>query len=73
MYKTIETYVEVDVDLSDFDTDDLKDELESRGELVSDDDFVQELARRIWEKRRLDVDYQHELDKLIYEITGKIL
>ena len=73
MYKTIETYVEVDVDLSDFDTDDLKDELESRGELVSDDECVQELARRIWEKRRLDVDYQHELDKLIYEITGKIL
>ena len=31
MYKTIYTEVEVEVDLSDFDTDDLIEELESRG------------------------------------------
>lgn len=74
MYKTIETYVEVDVDLSDFDTDDLKEELESRGELISDDEFdTQQLIYRIWEKRRLNVDYQHELDKVIYATIGKIL
>ena len=33
-YKTVYTEVEVDVDLSDFDTDDLIEELESRGELL---------------------------------------
>jgi len=31
MYKTIYTEVEVDVDLSEFDTDDLVEELKSRG------------------------------------------
>jgi hypothetical protein len=36
MYKTIYTEVEVDVDLSDFDTDDLLEELESRGSGVMD-------------------------------------
>jgi hypothetical protein len=36
MYKTIYTEVEVDVDLSDFETDDLIEELESRGSAVTD-------------------------------------
>ena len=33
MYKTMYKEVEVDVDLTDFETDDLLDELESRGAL----------------------------------------
>jgi|TARA_B110000503_G_scaffold51779_1_gene83475 hypothetical protein len=32
VYKTVYTEVEVEVDISDFDTEDLLDELESRGE-----------------------------------------
>jgi hypothetical protein len=36
--KTIYTEVEVDVDLSDFDTEDLVEELEERGRLVNSDD-----------------------------------
>ena len=32
-YKTVYTEVEVDIDVSEFDTEDLLDELESRGEL----------------------------------------
>ena len=36
MYKSVYKEVEIDVDLSDFDTEDLLEELESRGELPVD-------------------------------------
>jgi hypothetical protein len=75
MYKTIETYVEVDVDLSDFDTDDLLDELDSRGALPAESDInAKELLQAIWLKRRVGrTDYQTELDQLIYAGLGKIV
>jgi len=75
MYKTIYTEVEVDVDLSDFDTDDLREELESRGELpVEHGADATELLQAIWLKRRVGrTDYQAELDQLIYAGLGKIV
>ena len=73
MYKTIYTEVEVDVDLSDFDTDDLIEELESRGSSVTDYGDGKEILRVIYEKRRLGQDYQIELDQLIYLGLGKVL
>jgi hypothetical protein len=72
-YKTVYTEVSVDVDISDFDTDDLIDELESRGEFVGDNSGNSALVTAIYEKRRLGQDYQTELDQLIYEVTGRIL
>ena len=75
MHKTIYTEVEVDVDLSDFETDDLIEELESRSSLPPDGNInIKELVEKIWLKRRLgNHDYQDELDKLIYKILGKIV
>ena len=75
MYKTVYTEVEVDVDLGDFDTDDLKDELESRGELPADADFdAKEVLTAIWLKRRVgNHNYQAELDQLIYQVLGKVV
>ena len=75
MYKTVYTEVEVDVDLGDFDTEDLLDELESRGELPSDSNYdAKELLEAIWLKRRVGrVDYETELDQLIYAGLGKII
>lgn len=73
------TYVTVDVDLSEFDTDDLRQELRDRGFYVSgsDDEIgltpVHELVRQIYEKRRLGQDYQPQLDQLIYNEMGRIL
>ena len=74
-YKTIYTEVEVDVDLSEFDTEDLLDELASRSSLpVEGSDDAKELIEAIWLKRRLgNHDYQKELDKLIYTTLGKIV
>ena len=75
MYKTVYTEVEVDVDLSDFDTEDLLDELESRGALPVDSNFdAKDLLTAIWLKRRVGrTDYQTELDQLIYAGLGRIV
>ena len=74
MYKTIYTEVEVDVDLCDFETDDLIEELESRGKgFEVDSQTPTELVTKIWEKRRVGKDYQQELDELIYTAIGKII
>jgi hypothetical protein len=73
MYKTVYTEVEVDVDLGDFDTEDLIDELESRGAGGNDFGDGKDVLTRIYEKRRLGQDYQRELDELIYLGLGKII
>jgi len=70
-YKTITA--EVDVDLSDFDTEELIEELELRDSLPSDNS-INSLVEQIWMKRRMgNNDYQTELDKLIYKVLGKIV
>jgi hypothetical protein len=73
MYKTIYTEVEVDVDLSEFDTDDLIEELESRGAGATDYGDGKEVLQSIYEKRRLGQDYQQELDQLIWLGLGRVL
>ena len=73
MYKTIYTEVEVDVDLSDFETDDLIEELESRGAGATDYGDGKDILMSIYEKRRLNKDYQIELEQLIWLGLGKVL
>jgi hypothetical protein len=65
--------VEVEIDLEDFETDDLIEELESRvggGGVFSDGNNILQV---IYEKRRLGKDYQQELDRLIWLGLGKIV
>ena len=74
-YRTVT--VDAEVDLSDFDTDDLIEELEDRGadynKGVNADD-MQALLESIWHKRRQgNHDYQAELDQLIYGVLGKVI
>ena len=71
MYKTV--YTEVDVDLADFETDDLVEELESRGSGTMNYGDGTDVLRAIYEKRRLGKDYQAELDQLILLGLGKIV
>ena len=76
--KTVYTEVEVDVDMSEFDTDDLIEELENRGLDYNtkgvDADEMGALLDSIWMKRRLgNHDYQAELDRLIYGVLGKVV
>ena len=73
MYKTICKEVEVDVDLVDFETDDLIEELESRGAVAGEFGDGKELLQAIYEKRRLRQDYQTELEALIYLGLGRVI
>jgi len=74
-YVTVET--EVEVDLSEFDDDDLIEELENRGLGYNtkgvDGDEMRELLESIWLNRRRGLDYQADLDKLIYGVLGKVI
>ena len=72
-YKTV--YTEVEVNLGDFDTEDLIEELEERGELpLSTGPYdSKELVQKIWMARRQGKDYQALLDDLIYAVTGQII
>jgi hypothetical protein len=70
---TVYTEVEVDVSLSDFDTDDLIQELEERGKMVDGGDTSSgTLVKQIYEKRKLGQDYDQEIKDLIYNVLGKI-
>ena len=73
MYKTMYKEVEVDVDLSDFETDDLIEELESRGAGATDYGDGKDILMAIYEKRRLGQDYQTELEQLIWLGLGKFV
>jgi len=65
--------VEVDVDLDDFDTDELIEELERRGSGTIDYGDGKDVLMSIYEKRRLGKDYQAELDQLIWLGLGKVI
>ena len=73
----ITTEVEVDIDFSDFETADLIEELESRGELPETSGPVtydsKELVEQIWMRRRNGQNYDAPLDQLIWQVLGKIV
>jgi hypothetical protein len=70
--------VDVDVDLDDFDTEDLVEELERRNynwetQIESEDNPNYKIIREIYELRRLNKDYQFKLNELIFNVTGRII
>ena len=73
VYKSVYTEVEVDVDLEEFDTDDLLEELESRGSLPPEGNVdAKELIEQMYYLRRQGQAYEHLLDPLIYSVLGRI-
>ena len=75
-YKTIYTEVEVEVDITEFDTEDLIEELEERGQYLGNSTSTydsKELVDQIWMLRRNGRDYQQQLNELIYNVTGRIV
>jgi hypothetical protein len=70
--------VEVEIDLDDFDTDALIEELERRGLDYNtqgvDADEMRSLLEKIWIKRRSgSANFDQELDQLIYGVLGKLV
>jgi hypothetical protein len=67
-------YTEVEVNLGDFDTEDLIEELQDREAMPSEGSFAKELLETIWLKRRQgNHDYQTELDQLIFQVLGHVI
>lgn len=68
---------EVEVNLADFDTYDLIEELESRGVDYNtqgvDGDEMRSVLEQVWLRRRQGQDYQAQLDSLIYGVLGKLV
>ena len=72
-YKTVYTEVEVDVDLSDFETDDLLEELEERGALpVEGDVNAKDIVEQMYYLRRQGQEFTHLLDSLFYAVLGRV-
>jgi len=72
-YISVYKEVEIDVELEEFDTDDLIEELEARGAGTFDSGDGREVLNTIYEKRRSGKDYQTELDQLIWLGLGRIV
>jgi len=73
MYKTIYTEVEVDVELADFDTNDLLEELEERGALPLEGNVnAKELVEQMYYLHRQGRDCTPMLDQLFYSVLGRI-
>ena len=74
--------VNVDVDLSDFDTEDLVEELNGRGHFMDGRGHFKEahpytiqgiLVDKIFHLRREGKDYEKELDEYLYIVTGRAI
>ena len=72
----------VDVDMDDFETDDLVEELEGRGYKVTQEgssafppsEYEMKLQlERIWQLRREGKSFDAELDKYLYDMLGKVV
>jgi hypothetical protein len=63
-------YKEVEFDLADIDTEDLLKELSER-EVDGFQNEAQEDLQKIYELRKLNKDYQKELDDLLYRYIGR--
>ena len=73
VYKSVYTEVEVDVDLKEFDTDDLLEELDLRGALPPEGNVnAKELVEQMYYLHRQGKDCTHMLDPLFYSVLGRI-
>jgi len=74
MMPTVYTEVEVDVELYDFETDDLVEELESRGVLpVEGDVNAKEIVEQMYQLGRLGKPCDQLLDRLFYSVLGRVI
>ena len=73
-YVSVEKYIDIDVDMDDFEDNDILEEMERRGlgTVASPDDNLA-LLESIFQKRRIGQSFEQELDQLIYNSLGRIL
>ena len=66
-------YIEVDIDLDQFDDEELMAEVAARNLGIAVPEGTHQLITTIWLKRRLGVDYDADIDALIYHVIGKVI
>lgn len=72
-YKTIYTEVEVEVDLDEFDDDDIIEEMERRNlSVIASPDEARRLLEDIYYKRVMNKDFTAELDRYFYLTLGRL-
>lgn len=64
--------VEVEVDLADFETDELIEELESRDEMIDMKYNIDSIVESIYNLKRHNRSYDKEVSDLIYNVLGRI-
>ena len=76
VYRTISTYVDVDVDLNEFDDDELLDELDRRNiqpEGWDNPENTKELVYKMYEKVCLNKNIDEELREFFWRTIGRNL
>ena len=76
VYRTISTYVDVDVDLNEFDDDELLDELDRRNIQPAgwdNPENTNELVYKMYEKKRLNQNIDEELREFFWRTIGRNL
>jgi hypothetical protein len=70
-------YIDGTVDLDDFDDDELLEEVVARNLVIAlsetEGSETYQLITSIWNKRRLGVNYDADIDALIYHVIGKVV
>ena len=69
--KTVYKEIDIDIDLRDFEDEELLAELKTRG--IFNIDSVTDDLEEIYQKLRLGLDYNKELSDLIYKTLGRIV
>jgi hypothetical protein len=72
---SVETYVTVNVELEELNTDDLIEELEKRGQIVGTERYgaATEQLIKIYQLRRTGRPYDAELGNYISDVLGKVV
>jgi hypothetical protein len=72
---TVYQEVEIDVELDAFETDDLVEELERRGQVVGTNRYGELTAQlvKIYELRRMGKPFDKELDNYLYDVLGHVI
>lgn len=68
---TVYKEVEIEVELDDYDDEDLIEECQRRNLTVYSN--VDDLITKIWQLRRENKPFDAELDEYIYKVTGKAI
>ena len=73
VYKEITTEVEVEIDLSDFSTEELEDELSTRDDYFDIDELKHEAAMAVQAYRCKSPGWEEKMLEIVHQVAGKLV